>query len=183
MPMPNGGIDFDKDFFVDWPATASAAPGSSRRRGLLVGFLLLSLRRNLAMARHSGPWLFSRAQSGDGVALRRGARAASAQLAHRPCFRSSPSPLGMRQPFSLRLRSSSRLGLVVELNLLGRIFGACPFGLGRLGLFRRAQAPGQDRPADRAMGTRYLVLPDGQRPWRRIDAGAGTPAASACSST
>ena len=41
---PAGGIDFDKKFFVDWPAAASSAPGAAGRRRLLVGLLLLSVR-------------------------------------------------------------------------------------------------------------------------------------------
>ena len=41
---PDGGIAFDRDFFVEWPKTHRAAPGAAGGRRLLLRFLLLSVR-------------------------------------------------------------------------------------------------------------------------------------------
>ena len=46
---PDGGIAFDADFFVEWPKSASAAPGAARGRRLLVRLVLLSVRRGGAL--------------------------------------------------------------------------------------------------------------------------------------
>ena len=58
---PEGGIAFDPKFFVAVAGAASPAPGAARRRRLLVGFLLLSVRASADVGARrrldAWPWL------------------------------------------------------------------------------------------------------------------------------
>ena len=48
---PDGGIAFDPNFFIEWPKSHTAASDPTRRRRLLLGFLLLSLIKHAAWPR------------------------------------------------------------------------------------------------------------------------------------
>ena len=80
----DGGIEFDPRFFVSWPEEPPSASGAPARRRLLIRLVLLSVGshecgRTLALAGADRARRLSRAQPGDGLAVRRGARALPAK--------------------------------------------------------------------------------------------------------
>ena len=184
---PDGGIAFDERFFIDWPKGRLPHQIRLRGRRLLVGFLLLSVRRAAARRRTGGergagrswPWLalaglgaVPRAQPGHGLAVRGRARAAPPQPARAAAVARADRPRARRR----RGRRARGRGGARPLARPRARRRARRAGAPRLGCLARALRPPPARAvrdADRPRRPRRLVVPDRERARRRPDARAG----------